>query len=315
MPQMITIGETMAAFTPASTGPLRYVTDYRMRIAGAESNVAIGAAKLGIDVAWVSRLGTDEFGQFIRNQTRAEGVDCRYLIFDQEHPTGIMFKETGAGETRVFYYRAASAASHLTPRDLDEALFQGAALLHMTGITPVLSESCRQTTLAAFDLADQYHLKISFDPNIRRKLWGSRDFTELLRQLSLRSHYLLLGLEEASLLFHTTVPEELAEMIFRNGKTEAILLKNGAAGATALTPDQILSLPPHPCRCIEPIGAGDGFNAGFLAGILQGKDIAAAGRMGCICGALATQTTGDVEGYPDSSQMESILSGTPCIYR
>ena len=110
MPQMITIGETMAAFTPAPTGPLRYVTDYRMRIAGAESNVAIGAAKLGIDVAWVSRLGTDEFGQFIRNQTRAEGVDCRYLIFDQEHPTGIMFKETGAGETRVFYYRAASAA-------------------------------------------------------------------------------------------------------------------------------------------------------------------------------------------------------------
>ena len=154
MPQMITIGETMAAFTPASTGPLRYVTDYRMRIAGAESNVAIGAAKLGIDVAWVSRLGTDEFGQFIRNQTRAEGVDCRYLIFDQEHPTGIMFKETGAGETRVFYYRAGSAASHLTPLDLDEALFQGAALLHMTGITPVLSESCRQTTLAAFDLAD-----------------------------------------------------------------------------------------------------------------------------------------------------------------
>lgn len=315
MPQMITIGETMAAFTPKASGPLRYVSSYHMRIAGAESNVAIGAAKLGIDVAWVSKLGEDEFGHFICNQTRAEGVDCRHLIFDQEHPTGIMFKETGVGETKVFYYRAGSAASHMTPEDLDEELFQKAELLHMTGITPVLSESCMKMTLAAFDLAEKYNLKISFDPNIRKKLWKGADYGDAIRSFTLRSHIVLMGLDEAEFLFGTRIPEEISKIVFSQGKAEYIILKDGANGALALSPSQITPLPPHPCHCIEPIGAGDGFNAGFLAGILQGKDFLTAGRMGCICGALATQTPGDVEGYPDTLQMEVALCGDSVVYR
>ena len=113
MPQLITIGETMAAFTPDSVGALRYVQNFGIRTAGAESNVAVGLAKLGLEAAWVSRLGTDEFGCFIRNQLRAEGVDCSRVIYDPDHRTGIMFKETGVGETKVFYYRENSAASHL----------------------------------------------------------------------------------------------------------------------------------------------------------------------------------------------------------
>ena len=113
MPKLITIGETMAAFTPDAPGPLRYVTGFGIRTAGAESNVAVGLAKLGVEAAWLSRLGKDEFGVFIRNQLRAEGVDCSRVIFDPDHRTGIMFKETGVGETKVFYYRENSAASHL----------------------------------------------------------------------------------------------------------------------------------------------------------------------------------------------------------
>lgn len=315
MPKMITIGETMAAFSPGSSGPLRYVNQYQMRIAGAESNVAIGAAKLGIHAVWLSRLGEDEFGHFVCNQTRAEGVDCSHLIFDREHPTGVMFKETGAGETRVFYYRAGSAASFLSPQDLDPALFEGADLLHMTGITPVLSESCSQMTEAAFSLARRMRLKISFDPNIRRKLWGTKDHAPLLRKLALQSHILLMGLDEAEALFGTKHPEELADRIFQEPDTEIIVLKDGANGAMVLTRTETLPLPPFPCRCIEPIGAGDGFNAGFLTGILQGKDVREAGRMGCICGALATETAGDIEGYPDALRMEAILSQAGQIYR
>ncbi|MGI6068935.1 MAG: sugar kinase [Blautia sp.] len=315
MPKMITIGETMAAFTPGAGGPLRYVNDYRMRIAGAESNVAIGAAKLGIDVAWISRLGEDEFGHFICNQTRGEGVDCRYLLFDDAHPTGIMFKETGVGETRVFYYREGSAASHMTPEDLDEELFQNASLLHMTGITPILSEDCAKMTEAAFSMAEHFGLTISFDPNIRRKLWKGKDHGEMIRGFTLRSHIVLMGLDEADFLFHTKNPEEIAKTVFGQGKAQYIILKDGANGAIAMSPQQIVPLPPYPCKAIEPIGAGDGFNAGFLAGFLQGKDFLTAGRMGCICGALATQTPGDVEGYPDIRQMEAALEGSQVIYR
>ena len=111
MPQLITIGETMAAFTPDSVGALRYVQNFGIRTAGAESNVAVGLAKLGLEAAWVSRLGTDEFGCFIRNQLRAEGVDCSRVIYDPDHRTSIMFKETGVGETKVFYYRENSRCS------------------------------------------------------------------------------------------------------------------------------------------------------------------------------------------------------------
>ena len=91
MPEIITIGETMAAFTPESTGFLRYVSNYRMRIAGAESNLAIGVCKLGHSAGWVSSLGKDEFGEFVRNSIRAEGVDTSRVVFDPEHRTGIMF--------------------------------------------------------------------------------------------------------------------------------------------------------------------------------------------------------------------------------
>ena len=165
MPQLITIGETMAAFTPDSVGALRYVQNFGIRTAGAESNVAVGLAKLGLEAAWVSRLGTDEFGCFIRNQLRAEGVDCSRVIYDPDHRTGIMFKETGVGETKVFYYRENSAASHLCPEDVTPALLDGVKVLHMSGITPVLSESCLAMTKAAFALAKEKGVAISFDPS------------------------------------------------------------------------------------------------------------------------------------------------------
>ena len=151
MPECLTLGETMAAFAPDRTGPLRYVPNYSLRIAGAESNTAIGAAKLGVSAAWISRLGADEFGQYIRNQIRAEGVDCSGVHFDPAHRTGVMFKQTGSGESSVFYYRENSAASHMTPQDLDEALFRGCRILHLSGITPVLSESCAETVQAAME--------------------------------------------------------------------------------------------------------------------------------------------------------------------
>ncbi len=316
MPQIITIGETMAAFTPNLSGPLRYVSDYHLRIAGAESNLAIGLAKLGLDVAWISRLGEDEFGHFVCNQTRAEGVDCRHVIFDKEHRTGVMFKESGVGETKVFYYRENSAASHLSPHDLSPALFRGGEILHLTGITPVLSDSCRQMTLEAIRLAKAEGLLLSFDPNIRKKLWGATDHGPFIRDITLQSEIVLLGLDEAKTLFDTCDPDQILDLLFQQGSAHYAAIKNGAEGAWVADRQHRIRLAPYPCKCVEPIGAGDGFNAGFLAGLLtHHRDIETAGRMGCICGALATQVPGDVEGYPDAATMQYALQGAEIIYR
>ena len=102
MPKLLTIGETMAAFTPDASGPLRYVTGYGIRTAGAESNVAVGLAKLGIEAAWLSRLGKDEFGVFIRNQLRAEGVDCSRVVFDSATEPVLCSRKQASGRRRFF---------------------------------------------------------------------------------------------------------------------------------------------------------------------------------------------------------------------
>ena len=315
MPDLITLGETMTAFTPGAGGALRYVPDYRMRIAGAESNLAIGIAKLGGSVGWISRLGEDEFGHFTRNAIRAEGVDTQGVLFDTQHRTGIMFKETGVGETKVYYYRENSAASHLRPEDIDPVYCKDAKLLHLTGITPVLSESCKQAVLHAMTLAEQNGISISFDPNIRKKLWKDTDYAPLIRDMTLRAHIVLLGLEEAEILFGTGEPDALFDVLFTQGKAQAVAIKNGADGAWVADKTLRQKLPPHPCKCLEPIGAGDAFNAGFLTGFLQGKDIVTCGRMGNIAGALATQSLGDIEGYPSAAQMNAALQGSAETYR
>ena len=315
MAKVITLGETMVCFSPDSAAPLRYVSSFHPRIAGAESNLAVGLAKLGHEVLWISRLGEDEFGHYVQNMIRSEGVDTRAVRFDEANPTGIMFKETSRGETAVYYYRKHSAASAMEPEDLDESLFEEAEILHITGITPVLSESCRRTVERAVELAKRHGVRISFDPNIRRKLWGDRDYAPMLRDFCRESQILLMGLDEAKVLYGGESPEEIFAAVYGDGAVQLAVLKDGGNGAWASDGKQILYLEPWPCRPVDPIGAGDAFNAAFLAGVLEGCDLQTCGRMGAVAGAMATETDGDTEGYPDRRKLESMLNNREEFYR
>jgi len=315
MNEVFTFGETMIAFVPDSREPLRYVSGFCRRIAGAESNTAIGLAKLGHSAAWFSHLGADEFGHGVLNAVRAEGVDCSLVRLDPEHPTGLMFKQRTGGETSVFYYRSGSAASRMGPEDLPLDALRSAKILHLTGITPILSESCRRLTLAAVEEAAGAGVTVSFDPNLRRRLWGRQDYTPLLRELLARSGLILLGAEEAEALLGTQEPEAIRDRLFRSGRCRAAALKNGEEGALVLTPNEIIPIEPFPCVCVEPVGAGDGFNAGFLSGVLEEASWEECGRRGAIVGALATQTMGDTEGYPDQAQLNRLLAGAAELTR
>lgn len=314
MPELITIGETMAVMTPAEAGPLRYVSNYHLRMAGAESNVAIGLSKLKHSAGWISCLGEDEMGYFVQNAIRAEGVDTTRVRFDPEHRTGLMFKQFSAGETTVFYYRENSAASHLVPSDLDASYLRTATILHLTGITPVLSQSCLETIVAAANFAKENRIILSFDPNIRRKLWKKSDYAPLMRQLLFASDIALLGKDEAEFLLGVSDPRMVVSVLRAHG-TRWIALKDGSQGAWVADADQIFHIPPYPCHVVDPIGAGDGFNAGFLAGILEQRDLLTCGQMGAVCGALATETAGDIEGYPSRLQLAGKLAETKEIYR
>lgn len=314
MAQVVTIGESMVLFSPESSGPLRYVGHFTKRVAGSESNVAIGLSKLGHSAQWISRLGHDEFGYFVRNIIRGEGVDTTFVTFDPLHPTGLMFKETMfQQESKVLYYRNGSAASFLTPEDIPEEAIASAEILHISGITPTLNKNCIYAIEHALALAKKHNIKISFDPNIRLKLWGERDYTEYMLQIMKKSDILLLGLDEAERLLGSTDPDQILETLLEFGASH-VALKDGRRGAW-IGAGQHYRIPPLPCQCLDPIGAGDAFAAAFLAGILEEKSPEHCGYMGAAAGAMATQTTGDIEGYSSREQLDAILTGILPVYR
>ncbi len=310
MAKLLTIGETMVSFNPNTSGLLRYARDFYVRTAGAESNVASGVQKLGHSSAWVSKIGDDEMGKYVLNHIRSEGVDCSNVIIDNKHRTGIMMKQLTGGETSVFYYRENSAASHLKPE-----MFENTEILHLTGITPVLSQSCSDMVDKAIKMAKANNSKFSFDPNIRKKLWLDTDYTQKIRELTLLADIVLIGLDEAKILFDTDDVDSTVEVILKANPNCQMAVKNGAKGAYVANKTEKHFIPPVPCHFVEPVGAGDAFAAGFLAGVLSGESLEICGKMGAIAGALTTEAPSDVEGQPDSVRMNEVLNKIDIVYR
>lgn len=316
MSDIITIGETMAVFSSKTTGPLRYAHEYTAHFAGAESNMAIGIQKLGRSAEWFSRIGNDEFGQYVLNMIRAEGVDTSHVIVDHEHKTGLMIKEFSvASETKVFYYRENSAASHMKADDISDDLIKNSKILHFTGITPILSEYCHEMILKAIKIAKKYNIMISFDPNIRLKLWGTKDYSELMKDILRNVNITMLGLDEAEYLFSTRQADDILNILFQSEPLKYVALKDGANGAYVSNKFETHFIPPFPCNCVDPIGAGDAFNAGFLVGILDNEPLITCGKIAGLAGALCTQTHGDIEGMPSRQDVLNFLQEKQVVYR
>lgn len=316
MPEIITCGETMVSFLPNDTVPLRYVGSFSMRYAGAESNTAIGLCRLGHSAGWVSRVGSDEFARFLVQQIRGEGVDTSRVEFDCNRPTGIMFKQFSAGkDTAVFYYRSGSAASAMSVGTLDYQYLSTAKILHLTGITPALSNSCLAMTRELFRWAKQKKILISFDPNLRLKLWTKEQAVPVLRELLFQCDIALLGVQEAGVLLNTQVPDEIFDLLLQKG-VQKIGLKDGARGAWAADGRERIFINAYPAACVEPVGAGDAFNAGFLAGILENASLLRCGQLACGMGAYAVMGNGDIESLPACRQeLENYLDGMEPITR
>lgn len=311
MPDLITLGETMVLFSPLTEGPLQYVYHFEKRYAGAESNVAIATVRLGHSAGWVSRLGDDDFGRYILASLRGEGVDTSRVRLDPAHPTGVFFRSRGSvgGGMETFYYRHGSAASHLGPEDLDPVYFRGARILHITGITPALSDSCRAAIYRAVELARQEGLTVCFDPNLRLKLWAPEEARRVLCDLAARADIVLPGRGECGALYGTEDEVATAEAILAAG-AKLVLVKLGTEGAYLRSATEELRVPAVPVgRVVDPIGAGDGFAAGFLVGWMEGWPLAECARLAVTVGAFATATAGDIEGYPDLARVRAFWAG------
>lgn len=201
---VVTIGETMALLAAQRTGPLSHVPSMSVGIGGAESNVAIALQRLGVPATWIGRVGKDSFGELVLRELRAERLDVRGIV-DAAAPTGLMVKERRTARSLgVWYYRAGSAGSRLRPEDIAEGVFAHAALLHVTGITPALSDSAAEAVRHAIELARRHGMTVSFDVNYRSKLWSREAAGKGLLDIVRACDVVFAGPEEASLF----VPEE-----------------------------------------------------------------------------------------------------------
>ncbi|MBA2942681.1 sugar kinase [Paenibacillus sp. CGMCC 1.16610] len=313
-PDIITFGETMALLMPSNGKGLEYSSELHSLFGGAESNVAIGVSRLGGKVGWFGRLGKDPMGRLIYKKIRGEGVDVSRAELTAEAPTGLMMREMLMGKTSVYYYRKNSAASQMSVKHLDEGYIAGAKILHITGITPALSESCKEAAFEAVRLARKHGVKVSFDPNLRLKLWGIDEARPVLLELAKLADIFLPGLDELKLLYQT---EDWDVIVGKLRELSAVSIVKGGENETyVVTKDSITAVPYFKAeQVVDTVGAGDGFCAGFLVGLSKEYDYAEAVRIGNLVGSLIVQTEGDWEGAPTWEQVDAILNDVKHIER
>ena len=302
----VTLGEAMLMLVADQAGPLELAQAFSKRTAGAETNVAIGLARLGLRVGWCSRLGTDSMGRYLLHAMQAEGIDCSHVVCDASQRTGFLIKGRveGGGDPEVEYHRKGSAASLIQPADMDLAWLGSARHLHATGIFAALSENCLATSIASMEAMRTQGKTISFDPNVRPSLWAdAQHMRATLNRLALRADWVMPGLEEGRLLTGQDAPEAIAKFYLDHG-VSLVVIKLGPAGAYWATRVQAAYVPGFPVeRVVDTVGAGDAFAAGVISGLLQGHKVHDAVRRGAWFGARAVQFLGDTEGLPTRAEL------------
>ncbi|MFI5833514.1 sugar kinase [Micromonospora sp. NPDC051300] len=307
-PEVACVGETMVVLTPDDGGPLRHAARLTVGVGGAESNVATGLARLGHRAAWVSRVGDDPFGHRVVAEIADAGVDVGLVTVDPAAPTGVYLKDPGPAGTRVHYHRAGSAASRLGPVDLADPRLAGVRMLHLSGITAALSDSCRDLLAYALDRRAAPGARVTFDVNHRPALWTAERAAPVLRELADRADVVLVGLDEAATLWGSADPAAVRDLL---PGPELLVVKDGPVGATALArTGPAVFVPALPVDVVEPVGAGDAFAAGFLAGLLRRADLRSCLRLGHLTAAPVLAVPGDTAPPPDPARIASALART-----
>lgn len=305
---VVTLGETMVLFQGDQFLPLEYIHQLNKLIGGAESNVAIGLQRLGHSVGWFSKLGNDPFGRFVMQSIRGEGVDTSACLFTDEAPTGLIFKERRSSDNvSVYYYRKNSAASMMKPEELDEAYFSQAKILHLTGITPALSESSKETVFRAIDMAKRNGQTIVFDPNLRLKLWSEEEAKKTFKEIASHADVILPGLDEGEFMTGKETPEDIATTLIGD-EDKTVIIKLGSEGAYYQSKSESGYVPGFPVKnVVDPVGAGDGFAAGVISGLLRNESLELAVKRGNAIGAIVVSVSGDIEGLPRLEEVEAFM--------
>lgn len=303
---ILALGEPMVEFNQTGEGAGRL---YLQGFGGDTSNFAIAAARQGARVGYLSALGDDPYGAMLRGLWTAEGVNHADVHTDPEAFTAIYFVTHDAQGHHFHFFRKGSAASRMTPAQLPRERIAQARVLHLSGISLAISDSACETGFAAMEMAREAGVAVSFDTNLRLKLWPLARAREVMTEALRRCDIALPSLDDVRALTGLDDPDALVDHCLTLG-ARVVALKLGEAGALVASTQERHRIAPHPCQPVDATGAGDTFGGAFVARWVAGDTLLQAGRYAAVAAALSTQGYGAVDPIPRAGEVEQALTST-----
>lgn len=297
MADLFTIGEGLAVFLAKDTDSVVSAREFNLLVAGAEANVAVAVARLGLSSMYQTRVGRDQLGDVVIAELLREKVDVS-RIKRVDNFTGTMVRNRGTSQpVNATYLRTSSAASTMEPSDLEPSDIASCRWLHVTGITAAISQTARDTVAEALNIAGAVGTKKSFDLNIRRKLWSEARAREVLSGLVENVEVLFGGVDEYQVIWGSHDPKSNLGSAADRGITTAIMT-SGAGLMRVLNDGEYFEISPPVVTAVDPVGSGDAFVGGTIAGLLSGLHLHEAVVQGSECGASVAAQIGDWVGLP-----------------
>jgi 2-dehydro-3-deoxygluconokinase len=303
---VVALGEPMLEFNATEVGSLREVRKYEVGWGGDTSNFAIAVSRLGRSAGYICRLGDDDFGKIFLDLWKREGIDTSHVILDQRAPTGIYFISRYGERHDFTYYRSGSAASRLSVEDVSERYLSQAKVFHTSGISQAISDSACDAVFYAIEVAREAGALISYDPNIRLKLWDRESARATILETIRMADFVFPSLEDARIITEMNDVEQIAGELFKLGP-KVVALKLGEAGVLLATQDGLHRIKPFKVDVKDTTGAGDAFDGAFIVAYLDGLQLDECGRFASATAALTCTDLGAVKPIPTREQVETLL--------
>lgn len=297
MVDLFTFGEALALFLTGDTDSVVSAREFNLQVAGAEANVAVAVTRLGLSSMYQTRVGLDELGDVIITELMKEKIDVTRIKRVDSY-TGAMVRNRGTSQpVNATYLRTASAASTMTPSDIERSDIERCRWLHVTGITAAISQSARETVAEALNIARAGGTRTSFDLNVRRKLWSESNARKVLLDLAQNVDVLFGGVDEYQVVWGSNDPKTNLSCAVDRGIKTAIMTA-GPGLIRVLSDGEYFEVSPPVITAVDPVGSGDAFVGGTIAGLLSGLDLMGAIVQGSECGASVASQIGDWVGLP-----------------
>ena len=298
-PSLISLGEPLIEFNRPREGDGR---TWLQGFGGDSQNVAIAAARQGASAGYLTSLGRDWMGDAFLDLWRMEGVDASHVARNPSAPTGVSFvTHTEAGH-KFDYLRKNSAASLMTPEELPAEYIAGARIFHLSAIGQAISDSARKTCRAAIDAARAAGVKVSYDTNLRLRLWDLETARKTIDATIACCDIALPSLDDSQQLTGLSEPAAIVDHYLKLG-APLVALKMAADGCLVATPQKRFRVPGHRVKAVDATGAGDTFDGAFLARLLAGDDLETAARYANVAAALSTRGYGAVTPIPRAAEV------------